>query len=225
MSSYEMIGVRKGGITVDLLNYAFIGFIVIFLASLLLFAECLVKTRGFFGIIGVVLFAFYFAHHLPGQSPFTMIALLFLGFIFIILDGKLINNGSVALIGVILMLLACALPTPSVAYGVGVAIAFLLGSSGSLLFLKVFKPREYWFKIALMDQLTSEKGYDSINQEYRGLVGKVGMTLTPFRPVGNIEVDGNSYSAITDGTWLEPGIEVEVVSVDGTRIMVKPVQK
>lgn len=209
----------------DLLNFAFVGFVVVLLASLLFFAECLVKAKGIFGIIGVVLFGLYFSHHLPGQSPFAMLTLLFVGFLCIIIDGKLINNGSVALIGLVLMLLACALPAPTVAYGVGVAIAFLIGSGGSLLFLKVFPPRGYWFKIALMDQLTSEKGYDSINQGYKGLVGKAGKTLTPCRPVGNIEIEGNSYSAITGGTWLEPDVEVEVVSVDGTKIMIKPIQK
>jgi membrane-bound ClpP family serine protease len=205
-----------------LLSFTFVGFIVVFLASLLFFAEMLVKAKGIFGLVGAILFALYFAHHLPGQSPFTMITLLVLGFLCIIIDGKLINNGSVALIGLILMLLACALPAPTVSYGVVVAIAFLIGSGGSLLFLKVFPPRDFWFKITLMDQLTSEKGYDSMNQGYKNLVGKVGVTLTPCRPVGNIDIEGNSYSAITGGTWLEQGTKVEVVAVDGTKIMIKP---
>jgi len=216
--------IEVGGLIVSILDYPLVGFIVILLASLLVFAECLVKTKGIFGIIGAVLFAFYFIHHLPGQSPLMMVSMLIIGFLCIIIDGKLINNGSVALIGIILMLLSCALPAPSLNYGVLVSAAFIIGTGCSLLFLKVFQPRDYWFKIALMDQLTSEKGYDSINQEYKTLVGKAGKTLTPCRPVGNIEIDGKSYSAMADGIWVEPGVEVEVVSVDGTKIVIKPIK-
>ncbi|MGV3487963.1 MAG: NfeD family protein [Tuberibacillus sp.] len=207
-----------------LLDYSAVGFITILLASLLFFAECLVKTKGVFGLIGAFLFTIYFVHHLPGQSPMAMLLLLFIGFLCVIIDGKLINNGSVALIGLVLMLLSCALPAPSLTYGVMVALAFMIGTFSSLWFLKVFPPREYWFKIALMDQLTSEKGYDSMNQEYKSLVGKRGKTLTPCRPVGNIDIEGKSYSAMADGIWVEPNTEVEVLSVDGTKIVIKPLR-
>ncbi|MFC4618006.1 NfeD family protein [Camelliibacillus cellulosilyticus] len=207
----------------SVLDYPAIGFIVIFLASLLMFGEFLVKAKGIFGTISAVLFILYFIHHLPGQSPALMITMLVVGLICIIFDGKLINNGSVAIVGLLLMMLACALPVPTVTYGIVAASAFLIGTVCAFFFLKVFPARNYWSKITLMEQLTSDKGYDSMSVEYKVLVGQKGKTLTACRPVGTIEINGQSYSGVTNGTWLEKGKSIEVVAVDGTRIMIKPI--
>ncbi|MFC7393333.1 NfeD family protein [Scopulibacillus cellulosilyticus] len=204
-----------------ILSYPFIGFIVIFIAALLLFGEMLVKSKGIFAVIGIGLFILYFIYHLQNGSPFLMLGLLILGLVLIIIDGQLITNGSVAIIGIILMILACALPTPSVLYGVTVAAAFILGIACSFLFLKVFPARSYWSKLTLRDQLTGEAGYNSMNESYKELVGKEGITKTPFRPVGTVEIEGKRYSAVTDGVWLKQEEAVLVISVDGTRIVVQ----
>nr|WP_239541163.1 NfeD family protein [Pullulanibacillus pueri] len=190
-----------------------------------MFGEFLVRAKGIFGVISLLLFVLYFIHHLPNDSPVLMISLLVAGFILIVLDGKLINNGSVAILGLLLMMLACALPAPSWVYGLGVSAAFILGVCGSFLFLKVFPARAFWSKLTLMDQLSSEKGYNSINAEYKLLVGKIGKSITPFRPVGTIEVEGKQYSAITNGVWLERDQMIKVVSVDGTRIVIEAHQE
>lgn len=197
------------------------GFLVIFLASLLLFGEMLVNVKGLFAAIGTVLYVLYFVYLVSGQSLYWILSLLIIGLIFIILDGKLINNGSVALVGLVMLMVASALPAPSLLYGVLVSFAFLLGVSLSFLFLKVFPPRSFWSKVTLLDQLSSDKGYNSLNSHYKELVGKKGRTSTPFRPIGTIVINGESYSATTNGTWLDANIAVIVVSVDGTKIVVK----
>ena len=208
-----------------ILDIPIVGCVVIFLASLLLFGELLVRTKAIFGTISCLLFVFYFVHHLVDYSPTLMISLLVVGFILIIVDGKLINNGSVAFLGIIFMMLACSLPTSSWVYGIGVSAAFILGVCCSFIFLKVFPARAFWSKITLVDQLTSEMGYNSMNDDYKYLVGKTGISITPFRPVGTIEIEGNKYSAITNGVWLESQQPIQVVSVDGTRIVVESINK
>ncbi|WP_077616402.1 NfeD family protein [Caenibacillus caldisaponilyticus] len=205
-----------------LLNNPAVGFLVIFLAALLGFGECLVKAKGVFGATGSALFLLYFLHHLPGRAPVLMLALMIIGFICLVIDAKLINNGSVALIGFFLMLAACALPAPTAVYGVCVAVAFLLGSAGALFLLKIFPRRTFWSKIMLTERLTSEQGYDSLNKEYKGLVGKTGRTATPCRPVGTIEVEGKRYSATTEDYWLDPGVPIVVTKVDGTKLVIAP---
>ncbi|TCP31129.1 NfeD-like partner-binding protein [Scopulibacillus darangshiensis] len=204
-----------------ILDLPVVGFIVILLAALLLFGEMIVKTKGVFALIGGVLFLLYFSHHLSHKSPALMIVLLAVGLLLIILDGKLITNGSVAAIGIVLMILACALPTPSVLYGTMVSIAFIIGVAGSFSFLKVFPARGYWSKLTLVDQLSSEQGYNSMNASYQDLIGQDGVTATPFRPVGTVEIEGKTYSAVTNGIWLEKGTAVKVVSADGTRIVIE----
>lgn len=205
----------------DILAFPWVGFIVVFLAALLVFGEMLVKTKGIFSTIGGILFILYFIYHLDQNSPTLMIILLAAGLALIIIDGKLLANGSVAAIGIILMMLACALPTPSLLYGIIVSIAFILGLSASFVFLKIFPARNYWNKLTLVDQLTSEKGYNSINDSYKNLIGETGETATPFRPVGTVSINNKSYSAISNGVWLNAGELVKVVDIDGTKIVIE----
>ncbi|RYM02220.1 nodulation protein NfeD [Sporolactobacillus sp. THM7-7] len=204
----------------DILSIPAGGFLVILLASGFLFGELLVKARGLFAVIGSGLFIMYFIYFLTDQASTWIVLLLVGGLILIIIDGKLFTTGIIAALGFVLMIIACALPAPTLLYGMLVGIAFVIGSCGSLIFTRWMPRRDYFEKITLRDQLSGEKGYNSINEGYQHLVGKEGMTVTPFRPVGTIKIDGKNYSAITDGEFLEKDVPVQVVSVDGTRIVI-----
>lgn len=197
------------------------GFIVVFLAALLLFAEMLVKAKGLCAILGGALFFLYFSYHLSQQGSTWIVLLLIGGLALIVIDGKIIANGSVALLGFILMAVACALSAPSLLYGTLVAIAFVIGACGSMVFLKILPKRDFWAKLTLTDQLSGARGYNSMNKDYEKLVGKEGVTLTPCRPVGTVKIEGKSYSAQTDGVFLEHDIPVKVVEVDGTKITIE----
>ncbi len=204
------------------LAYPAAGFFVMLLASLFLFGELLVKAKGIFGLVGAGLMVFYFSYHLSEVTAAWTAAAFIAGLVMIIIDGKLVNDGTLAVIGLILMVGSVALPAPGWIYGFLAGSGLVLGAAASLVFLKIFPHRDLWQKVTLKDRLTGETGYNSINQGYRNLVGKIGITKTPFHPVGTIEVDGQSYSAVSDGKWLESGREVKVVSVDGTKIVVSP---
>lgn len=204
----------------SLLAYPAGGFIVILLASCLLFAELLVKARGLSGIMGGGLFIVYFSYFLTDQASPWIVALLVGGLFLIILDGKLFTTGIIGIFGFALMAIGCALPAPSLLYGMLVGIAFVIGSCGSLLFRKFLPKRDYLEKLTLRDQLTTDKGYISMNTGYNQLVGKEGVTVTPFHPVGTVKIEGRNYSAVTDGLFLAGNVPVKVVFVDGTRIVV-----
>ncbi|TSB46728.1 NfeD family protein [Alkalicoccobacillus porphyridii] len=206
------------------LDTASIGFIVIFLGTLFLFGELLVKARGLFALLGIGMTAMYFLHHLTGDSGFWVIILYLIGIVLIILDGKLFSDGTVGIIGVILMIVGLAIPAPTLVYGILVAMAFVLGAFGSLFFLKVFTRRQMWSKLTFKDRLTSERGYNSINVSYKELVGKEGKTMNALRPTGTITIDGQPYSATSGGQWIEAEAEITVTSVDGTRILVAKVE-
>lgn len=207
------------------LDSASIGFIVIFLGTLFLFGELLVKARGLFALLGVGLTTAYFLYHLTGDTGFWVVILYLIGIALIILDGKLFSDGTIGLIGVILMVVGLAIPAPSLIYGILVGMAFILGALSSLFFLKVFTRRQMWSKLTFKDRLTSDRGYNSINESYNELVGKNGKTLSSLRPTGTILIDNKPYSATSGGQWIEKEEEIEVLSVDGTRILVTKVEK
>ncbi|WP_018923754.1 NfeD family protein [Salsuginibacillus kocurii] len=203
------------------LDISSFGFLVIFLATTFLIGELLVKSKGIFGAIGILLMAFYFGHHIDGVSGLWVIILYVAGLALIIFDGKVISDGTVAIFGIVLMIIGVAVPTPDMVYGLLVTMGIILGGFSAALFLKVFPRRELWTKITLRDRLSGEEGYNSINEKYHELVGKEGKAITDFRPTGTIEIEGEAYSATSGGQWLKSGTKVTVDNVDGTRIVVR----
>ncbi|EGL82630.1 protein of unknown function DUF107 [Caldalkalibacillus thermarum TA2.A1] len=197
------------------------GFIIVLAGTLLLFAEVLVKGRMVFGLLGLGAISLYFMAHMQEGQMMWMGILYLAGIMLIMIDGKFVGDGTVAALGLILMLVALAWPSPSILYGVGVAIAFVLGAAGSLMFLKFFPRREVWSKLTLKDSLSSEKGYNALNEGYKQLVGKEGIAQTDFRPTGTIKIEGKLYSATTEGIWVKKGTRLKVVKVSGTHILVQ----
>lgn len=53
------------------------------------------------------------------------------------------------------------------------------------------------------------------------LIGSHGVTQTLLNPGGIVVIDGERYHAFTDGLMLDPGVDVEVAEVRGTRLLVR----
>ncbi|MCR6096743.1 nodulation protein NfeD [Salipaludibacillus agaradhaerens] len=206
----------------EFLDYAAFGFFVVFIATLFIFGEMMVRTKGLFGVIGVVIMAIYFSYHVTAGDSLWIVILYLIGLSLIIFDGKVTTDGTIASLGILLMVLGLAIPAPGLTYGALVSMAFLIAAPSSYLFTKVFPRRNMWDKMTLKDRLTSEHGYNSMNDSYKELVGKTGITKTPFRPTGTVEVEGKLYSATSDNQWIKEDETVKVLSVDGTRIVIVP---
>lgn len=63
---------------------------------------------------------------------------------------------------------------------------------------------------------------DEAEQQRRDMVGKIGRARTKMLPGGVIELGGRRYDAVSRGPAIDPGQLVEVVEVDGFRILVQP---
>ncbi|WP_347549578.1 NfeD family protein [Pseudalkalibacillus hwajinpoensis] len=206
----------------EILSLPAIGFLVVLLSVLFLFGELLVRVKGIFGVIGILMLTFYFSFHLTSLPSMLWMGLVFaVGLALVILDGKLLNDGTFGLIGLLMMVTAVAIPSPSFLYGLLVSSGFLMGTAASFLFLRVFPARSMWTKMTLKDRLSSDMGYNSMNEGYKELIGKTATTITPFRPSGTIQLNENKYSAISAGSWIDSNVQVVITSVDGTRIVIE----
>lgn len=209
-----------------ILQSDWIGLFIVGLGTMFLIGEILVNARGIFALLGIGFIVYYFYHFLMDPSTFViMLIIYFVGLLLIIIDGKIVNDGTLATLGVVGMILSVVLPAPNFYAGLYAVIGIILGGAASFLFLKVFKSRNMWSKIALKDRLTTEKGYTSLSEEYERLIGKEGITKTDLRPVGTIDIEGKDYSAISNAQWMNKGTKVIVVEVDGTKILVKELKQ
>lgn len=200
-----------------------IGFVITFLGTLFLIGEVLVNMRGIFALLGIGFMTVYFGAYVGTESVILMFIIYFVGLVLIVVDGKIVNDGTLATIGLVTMLVAVGVAAPNVSAALFAIIGVLIGVGCSFFFLKVFKRREMWTKIALKYQLSSEAGYNSMNVEYKALVEQEGITLNDLRPVGTIKVNGKDYSAISNGKWITKDSKVRIVQVDGTKILVEEI--
>lgn len=56
----------------------------------------------------------------------------------------------------------------------------------------------------------------------RRWIGRRGTAATPLRPAGTADIDGERIPVVTEGELLDAGTPVEVVVVEGNRIVVRP---
>ena len=54
------------------------------------------------------------------------------------------------------------------------------------------------------------------------LIGAVGKCTTPLRPFGKMKIDGQTFEARTNGTYLDTGARVIIVSIEHDRMLVEP---
>jgi len=206
-----------------LFSYDWIGLFIVGIGTLFLIGEILVKARGIFAVIGIVAIILYFQHYLTDPLVLaTMLIIYFVGICFILIDGKIINDGTLGTVGLVGMILSVAITAPNLTAGLYAIIGLVLGTVGAFMLLKIklLPKRNVWDKMALKDRLTTEIGYTSLNQEYNLLVNKEGITLTDLRPVGTVMIEGKEYSGVSNGHWIPKDSKVIVKEVDGVKILV-----
>ena len=66
-----------------------------------------------------------------------------------------------------------------------------------------------------------DKGEYELHQDMQVLVGKAGVTTSVLRPAGIGDFDGVRLNVVTEGGFIEKDTPIEIVSVDGSRIVVR----
>ena len=69
----------------------------------------------------------------------------------------------------------------------------------------------------------TEQPPSEVDNPLEDLIGKIGQAKSKMLPSGAILIDGRTYDAFSGGFAVETGDTVEVVRVEGNRIMVRPV--
>src|SRR5690625_7035498 len=103
-----------------ILNSDWIGLVIVGLGTLFLLGEILVNMRGIFAILGIGLIVYYFYHNLMDPSTFIiMLIIYFIGLLLIIIDGKLLNDGTLATLGLAGMILSVVIAAPNLYAEIG----------------------------------------------------------------------------------------------------------
>jgi membrane-bound serine protease (ClpP class) len=231
---------------VALLTDPYVSWILLFVGVFMLVIELKLPGIGLPGIISALAFLlFFWSHYLGGTADQLEIILFLIGLVCLALELFVFPGfGIFGISGILLMLCSIVLashtfvwPTHDYEYrelGVtllqlmGLLIAVGLGAATlaryfpSLpLFNRLILKPEPWTGVESDDSSPqpAAEGYESL----AFLVGETGRTTTPLRPTGkarfgNLQIDVASVTG-----YVEPDSLIEVVDVQGSRVIVKKV--
>ncbi|MEW6490840.1 MAG: NfeD family protein, partial [Thermodesulfobacteriota bacterium] len=102
-----------------------------------------------------------------------------------------------------------------------VALSLLLAIGASLVLLRVLPKLPIGRRLVLDTELPVEAGFGSAPEADRRWLGRRGVSLSPLRPAGIAEFDGERVDVVSQGDLIEAGQPVEVVRVEGNRVVVR----
>jgi membrane-bound serine protease (ClpP class) len=105
----------------------------------------------------------------------------------------------------------------------GLTIGIIGGLIGLVLLFRVMTKTKFWEKLTAPGMESKSEGYSS-SIGLENLKGYIGVADTDLRPSGWIVVQEHRIFVITEGTFINKGDPVKILSVDGNRVLVRKIK-
>jgi membrane-bound ClpP family serine protease len=230
----------------DLASFLRLPFVSVFLVMIgitCLILELKIPGVGVPGVIAALCFIFFFWAHsqLAGQMTMLAVLLFALGLILIGLEIFVLPGFGVAGVsGIILVLGSLGLvayghwPQSSYEWGafgkkVGPFGLSLFGAVVAAVVLARYLPQmPYVNRLILKPQgedgeLPDDFSSSPLHPDYSSLLGAMGVAATPLRPAGKAKFGEEFVDVIAEGSYVLPGTRVQVIEIEGNRVVVKEV--
>ncbi len=197
--------------------------LIIGIAGLLL--ELFIPGFGIFGITGLIsFFLYFFGHYIAGFAGLESVALFVIGFILMSIEIFIPGFGVFGVLGIIALGVGIILAAYSSTIGlISLLVAIVVNIILAIILAKYFGHRGVWNRFILKEEQKNEEGYISHKNDKK-LLGAKGITITKLRPSGAMKIDEIRYDVITEGDFIDIKKEVEVIMVEGTRIVVREIK-
>jgi membrane-bound ClpP family serine protease len=194
------------------------------------------------GVIAAVCFVlFFWAHWGTGGLDLLALLLFLLGLVLIGLEIFVFpGTAVVGISGVVLVVLSLALAAlekwpqspgdwtklleNAAWFGLALVGAVLL----AVLLVSYLPNIPYLNRLILKPKtdpelVGEEQPADTVRPEVAALLGAIGVAATPLRPAGKVKFGDEYIDVVAEGAYVEPGTRVQVVEIEGNRIVVKEV--
>ena len=186
--------------------------------------ELIVPGFGAPGIIGIAGFGLYFfSHYIAGFAGLESVVLFVIGIALLVIELFIPSFGILGFLGIgslVAGVITAAYDTQNAFYSL--LIAFGVATVLVIIFAVIFKKRGVWNRFILKDSLTKEEGYiPAISRE--DLLHMEGVTLTPLRPSGTVQIGDERIDVVTSGQFIAHNRPIRVIKVEGTRVIVREI--
>jgi membrane-bound serine protease (ClpP class) len=233
------INMTSGDILANLLSNQWVRFFLLALGILGILIEFMSPGLGFPGIIGLACVALFFVGGYLGEvTAVWEIVLFILGLALLAIEVFVLPGfGVVGIAGILCCFLSLLLSfqnfiLPSnkqqsdllvfnvfiILLGIGMDVVLLLVISK---FLPESAPLQ---RLSVAAVQRSEDGYSVAVPGFQKLQGLPGVATSSLRPAGRAEIQGESYDVVSQGDFIVPGEKIQVVEIQGNRIIVDKVR-
>ncbi len=189
---------------------------------------------GFAGVLGIGSLAlFFYGHWLVQLAGWEEVLLAAAGLVLLALEVFVIPGfGITGALGIAALLGALALsmvgPGDTAAVIVGavtrIIVALVVGLLASLVLLRFVPKLPFARRLILQTDLGSGPAHGSAPETDLRWLGKQGRAASVLRPAGIADFDHERVDVVADGVLIEAGERIEVMRVDGNRIVVRRVR-
>jgi len=217
-------------------------FLLVMIGITCLILELKLPGVGLPGVIAALCFVLYFWSHsqwVGGQITWLALLLFILGLVLIALEVFVLPGfGVCGISGIVLVIGSLAL----VAYGhwpqtggewvglgkqVGPLGLGLMGAVVLAVLLARYLPNIPFANRLLLKPQTETDGLDEagepVQSAYASLLGAIGVAATPLRPAGKVQFGDQFVDVVAEGSYILPGARVQVIEIEGNRVVVKQV--
>ena len=157
--------------------------------------------------------------------PITAIVLIALGLILLLVEIFIIPGFGIAGIPGIIFIIAgavwIAIKTTWQSGLIAAAITIIIVIPVAALAFWLVPRTKIGKTIILSKSERREAGFQAPSEELEELVGKSGTAFSPLRPAGAAIIQGIRVDVVSQGEFIEKDSEIEVVKVEGNRVVVR----
>ncbi|HEY8946035.1 MAG TPA: NfeD family protein, partial [Polyangiaceae bacterium] len=189
------------------------------------------RTPGFGvpGVLGLLcLGLFFWGHWLARLAGLEELALIALGILLLAAELFIPGFGVAGVLGVLalalglgLSLVGAGVTAPAIFSGLGQALLSLLVVALALLVVFKYLPHAPFARGVVLDTALASEARARPEPRSLSRVGQRGVSLSPLRPAGIAELDGERVDVVTEGEFVDMGEPVEVVQHEGNRVVVR----
>jgi len=181
---------------------------------------------GIAGGLGIISLVLYFGGHLmAGFTGWEVLLLFILGIILMVVEAFMPGFGIPGIAGILSIFASIVLAAPSWEEGMISLVLALIGTIISVLIaFKFLTRRQFWSRLTLGIRYNKEDGYIPQSQDLGRYLGHKGRAYTTLRPAGSVILDdGTKLDVVTQGEFIQRGERIEVMAVEGIRVIVKEI--